>query len=152
MLPKLLNAASRASSGLIPRSMFALVCISTCDRISSSMSSMTLSRRTKARSRAMRMVSHFIVLPLGGLPHLRDRERQQIPALFFHAELLPSRSRERVELGAATRLVHLSVGSDPTLQFDPVKRGVESALLHLEHLIRHLMNALDHAVAVQRAE
>src|SRR5215831_652981 len=59
-LPKFRSAASRASSGFIPRSMLLRVSASTCSRISSSMSSSTASRRKSPRRRAIRILDHFI--------------------------------------------------------------------------------------------
>ena len=40
-------------------------------------------------------------------------------------EMTPARPRQRVELGAATRLVHLPLGGDPALLLYPVERRVE---------------------------
>src|SRR5687767_1845968 len=116
------------------------------------MSCSTASRRTRARSRASTMLSHLITRSLTRLAHLRDGEGEPVPTLLLHPELLPPGPGQRVELGPAASLVGLPHGSDPPLLLDPVEGRVERALLHVEHLVRHLADALDRAVAVQRPE
>src|SRR5947209_19842049 len=152
-LPKLLSAARRASPGGIPLSTFASASISTWRRISSSMSRMTASRPRSARRRAERRLNNLIsrIRPLRSLPHLGDGEDEPVPARLLLLELAPARLRERVELGAAARLVHLPLRGDPALLLDAVERRVDRSLLDFEHLARHLPDALDDAVAVQRA-
>src|SRR5215211_4049739 len=152
MSPKLLSAASRASSGVIPRPILACVSISTWERSSSSMSCRTASLRSKPRSRARTRLSHFIARSLRSLAHLRDGQGEPVPARLLDLELLPPGPGQRVELGPAARLVHPPLGGDPALLLDPGECRVECALLDREHLAGHLAQTLDDAVAVQRPE
>src|SRR5581483_385763 len=150
-LPKARRAARRASSGAMPRAMLASTSISTCRRISSSMSLSNASRPRNARRRSERILNHFIcVCPSGSLPHLGDGQHQAIPARLFGFELFAPGPRQLVELGAAPGLVRIPVGSHPALLLDAVERRVERALLDVEHLVRHLADALDDAIAMQR--
>src|ERR1041385_7091997 len=134
--PKLRIARSRGSAGDIPALMFASTCISTCKRISRSMSSITVSRCRNARTRSRKIFHHFILLtPLRSLSHFRDREHESIPARFLRFELLAAGARQFVKLRVTSGFVYVPARGDPTLLLDAIERRIQRALLHVEHLV-----------------
>src|SRR5581483_7141522 len=107
---------------------------------------------SSARKRVEKTMNHFInICPSGGLPHLGDRKHEAIPTRLLRFEVTPARPRQRIELGATARLVRLPARGDPPLLLDAVERRVERPLFDMEHLVRQLADALDDAIAVQRA-
>jgi hypothetical protein len=66
-------------------------------------------------------------------------------------ELALAVARELVELRASVVLGRAPLARDPALFLEPIERGVERALVHDEHAVAHLLDALGDAPAVHRA-
>ena len=60
--------------------------------------------------------------------------------------------RELIELGVAASVGRSPLGSEPSSCFETMKRGVERALLHLENVLRDLLQALGDSVPVKGTE
>ena len=63
-----------------------------------------------------------------------------------------ARPRQLVVLGAPVVVGHVPLGLDPAATFEPVKRGIERALLHLQDVAGNLMDAFGDRPAVLRLE
>ena len=77
---------------------------------------------------------------------------QAVPAVGLLAQAAPPRGGEAVELRAAVVLGHAPFGVEKALVLEPVERGVERALFDEQRALRDLLDAGQHAVAMQRAE
>src|ERR1700722_2618067 len=72
------------------------------------------------------------------------------PSIRFGGELLPARSRQLVKLRLAVILTCAPERADPAAMLKPVQRGIERSLLHLEHVLRHMLNHVGNGVSVSR--
>ena len=94
----------------------------------------------------------FLCTGLRGLSHFRDRQTESIPARFLSLELLSSRAREFVKLRFTASLVHVPTRRDPTFLLDAIERGIQRSLLHMQHFVGELPNALNNSIPVQLSE
>src|ERR1051326_4308040 len=89
---------------------------------------------------------------LCGLPYLRNRETQPIPARFLGLKLLSPGARQLVKLRFTTSLVYVPTRRHPTFLLNPVERGIQRSLLHIQHFVGKLANALNDPVPMQLPE
>src|ERR1051326_2773442 len=75
-----------------------------------------------------------------------------VPAFGFVAEALAAGRRQLGVLGAAIILRNVPLGLAPALALQAGKRGIERALLDEECAARNLLDAQQHAVAVEPAQ
>ena len=81
-----------------------------------------------------------------------DRLGQPAPLLLLHPEAGAPLPGQAVELRLAARLRLLPLGREQAPVLEPVQRGVERSLLHLDHVPRDLLQPLRDRVAVEGAE
>jgi hypothetical protein len=72
--------------------------------------------------------------------------------MLFLFELLAAAASQRVEARLAVIFRDAPLCFDPAALFNPVKGGIQRALLDLKHILGKLMNSLPDAVAVHRSE
>ena len=60
-------------------------------------------------------------------------------------------SGEAVEPGATSQLGNAPLGLDPAMVFQPVEGRIKRALVHLEHILRYLLNTFGDSPAMQSA-
>src|ERR1700736_1789197 len=113
---------------------------------------MTAFRRSNPLSFDRRLFKTFISISLDSLAHLGDSERKPVPTLLFHGELLSTGSGKGIELGVASRITSFPFGTYPAALLDAVERRIKRALLHREHFLRHLLDALNDPVTVKTSE
>src|ERR1019366_617264 len=89
---------------------------------------------------------------LRNLEDQADGFRQALPTGGFGFELRPPLARPTIEFGLTPGLGGLPIGSQPAAIFQPVQRRVERALRNLDHIARHLLQALRDGVPVYRAQ
>jgi len=89
---------------------------------------------------------------IGRAQHQSDGLRQPLPVEPFGGQLRPALPRQAVELGVATGLRRPPLGPKPAAVLEPVQRGVQRALLHLEGVFGDLLQTLPDGVAVERSE
>jgi hypothetical protein len=71
--------------------------------------------------------------------------------LRFASELFPSFRGKAVEFRLATRFRFLPLRREQSFVFEPVQRGIQRALLHLQRVPGDLLNALCNGIAMNRA-
>ena len=79
-----------------------------------------------------------------------DRRGEPLPVCLFTLQVLFSGLRQGIIFGAPVILGLAPLGGDPVLLFQPVQRGVERALIDLQHVFRDLPDALRDGPAVHR--
>jgi hypothetical protein len=89
---------------------------------------------------------------LAGLDHKVDGAGEPVPTFLFSYELSAPSSGELVKLCLTSRVGLVPLRAYPSLLFKPVKRGIQRALLHLQNLVRDLLNALGDGPTVLRFE
>src|SRR5580765_6092264 len=110
-------------------------------------SSSCISRSRRRRRAILRRKASMSKL-LGSCGQDRaHRLHQFLPPCGFVAELLASGGGERVELGAAIVVGRAPFGVEESLEFEPVERGIEGALLNGESAAGDLSDAEQHAVS-----
>src|SRR5262245_13056243 len=122
--------------------------------------------RTRAQPPAQALSSPFVsvspflrVIPFPPSPpsshcpqRQLHRDHEPIPALRLLLQPATAGCGEAVVLGSAVVVRSAPFGLEQTLVLEPIQRGVERALLDRQRLVRDLLNAQQHAVAVQLAE
>ena len=73
--------------------------------------------------------------------HQSDGVRQPFPLRQLLFELRAAGACQRVELGFAAGIGAAPLGAQPALLFEPVERGIESALCDLKHVFADLLDA-----------
>src|SRR5215813_15321021 len=81
-----------------------------------------------------------------------DRRGETLPLRRFLVERAAAGARERVVLRAAIVVALRPLRGDPAVLLELVERRVQRALADLEHLARHLADALRDGPAVHRLE
>src|SRR4029079_14282529 len=80
----------------------------------------------------------------------RDRAGQALPVLLLLGELLPSLAGELIELGLAVVLGIAPFRLDQPLLLQPVQRRIERSLVHLQHVLRELLDPLGDSPSMHR--
>src|SRR5688572_22876069 len=101
-------------------------------RVSRSMWSRMSSSSDSSMRRPRVMTSFLLRGRAEDSPHGR---RQRVPSVGLDLELLPALRRQSIELGAPIVLGSAVVERNPAAFDQPVKGGIEGALLHHEHVI-----------------
>src|SRR6478672_9669459 len=78
----------------------------------------------------------------GKLQNSSDGGGQARPRFRLHGELLAAGVGEFVKASAASQLGNAPRGGNPPLVFQAVQRGVKRPLIHAEHVLRDLLDAL----------
>src|SRR5215469_798130 len=151
-------AALRASSGATPRATCSAISCSRWKRISASRRAVSRSRRNKVandlRTRSNQRINTSLLTErladLLTLHHQINRLREPVPHLAFLLELRPFGCRQRIEPRLPARLRLCPLRADPSLLLQSLQRRIKRALLHLQHLIRHLLNPLRNRPAMLR--
>src|SRR6185437_1060672 len=81
-----------------------------------------------------------------------DHGGHAMPVLRFAGELLCARAREGIKARAAIIFRNAPFRANPAALFEADERGIEGALIELEHIVRHLLEAAGDAEAVERAK
>src|SRR5215472_558491 len=81
-------------------------------------------------------------LGLHAIDHQIDGVGKPFPAFFLLFQPCPACGGERVELGRTAGLTLTPFGANPALLLQPVQGGIKRSLLHLQHLVRNLLDAL----------
>jgi hypothetical protein len=89
---------------------------------------------------------------LRGSEDAGDRSGQPIPVGALLVELLTAEPGERIEAGLASSVGRGPFSCEPAALFEAMERGIERALLDLQDVAGHLLQALRDGVAVDRAE
>lgn len=84
--------------------------------------------------------------------HARDGGGDALPVGGFGLQLFLARAGQAVELCLPVRVGHSPVGGDPALQFKSVQCRIQRALVDLENIFRHLLDALSDGPAVLGAQ
>src|SRR5262249_42843730 len=84
--------------------------------------------------------------------HARDCAREALPICGFLLQLLPSQTRERVELGSPIVFGRFPLGRDPAFLLQFVQGWIEGAVADLENVSRNLLQALPDGPTMQRLE
>src|ERR1019366_9297589 len=84
--------------------------------------------------------------------HQADCRRQALPVDAFVLELRSPGPREAVELRLAPGLGLAPLGPQPAAFFEAMQRWIQRALLHLQHVLRDLLQPLSDGVAVDRPQ
>src|SRR5690242_14457337 len=155
--PKVINAARRASLGGIPRRSFFACSSSMWSCTSSASSRSTRSRRKIARSRrASRcrsvMNDSSFSRASRGRHHRVDRRREPAPRRRFRGELALACVREVVVLRLSIVFGGAPLRRDPASVLESMQCGVERALVHLQDVLRDLLDPLRHSPAMHRLE
>src|SRR5690606_3503915 len=87
-----------------------------------------------------------------GTQHLRDRFGVARPCARLPLELLTAPRGQRVVLRATVRLRQPPLGCDPATPLDAVQRGVQRAILDLQHAIRRVADPASNRIAMTGAE
>src|SRR5215472_14942093 len=74
--------------------------------------------------------------------------REPVPIGEFLVQLSAALFRERVKFRAAIVVRRTPLGLDQSLALEAIERGIQRTLLNLQHLLRHLLNALRDSPAV----
>src|SRR5262245_44987401 len=149
--PKLRIAATRASSGLIPRAMFSSISRSRWKRTSSSSSSSNLDLWKSARNRNRSLLSMACTFHSGGLQDQLHRSRESSPRLGLSRQFFPPGGRQFVILRFSVVLRRTPLGSDQALRLQAVQRRIERSLAHPQDILANLLNALSDIPAVSRS-
>jgi len=80
--------------------------------------------------------------------NLRHRAGHALPLLGFVFQLAAASAGETVELGLTIVVGGAPFGGDPAGGFEPLQRRIERALVHAQHVVGDLLNALRDAPAV----
>lgn len=89
----------------------------------------------------------------GGPHHACDSFRHPLPLRLFDRELSSSLGREPVILEFAIAIgSNFPLGNDPFFSLQPVQRGVERTVLHLQEIIGGPLNVFADFVAVSWAK
>src|SRR5207302_1466396 len=99
-------------------------------------SSSSSSRSTARRRRIDLNRKNITFLSLRKLDDLRNGRRQPPPVRRFRFQLLPSRTRERIELRAPVILRLLPFGGDPAFLLQLVESRIKRAFAYLENISR----------------
>src|SRR5215468_4906237 len=110
-------------------------------RTSWSSSCSNRSRRTARRSLFSQRSGAVMAAPSGGLEDPADREAEGLPAPRLRLELLLSQRAQPVEPGSPAVLRRAPLREQEALLLQAVERGVQRALIDLEHLARALLDA-----------
>jgi hypothetical protein len=78
-------------------------------------------------------------------------EDESIEFLAFNRQLFAASGRQSVVPRPPIVLGSAPLGLDPPSQQEPLQGGVQRTLAHLEHVIRHVLEVLDNAIAVRSA-
>src|SRR5262249_15447785 len=151
MPPMPRSAARLAWSGVMTEATFSAICSSRWKRSSAASSRSTVSRRNRLLSRS-RSVLHQRMRPSGFLQHEIDGRGQPLPLRHLPLQVRAARAGERIELRGARAGRVAPLGLDPALLLEPVQRGVQRALLHLQLVARHLLDPLRDGPPVLRLE
>src|SRR4051812_24544660 len=108
--------------------------------------------RNRAARPGLGWATSMTALLLDRAQHEANRRRQPVPVGALAFELPPAATRQVVELGVAPGLARLPLGLQPPARLEAMERRVQRALLNLQHVLRHLLQALGDGVAVQRPE
>src|SRR5580704_5141247 len=146
-LPSERDAADRASSRLMPFARFSSICWSRWNRNSASSSLSTRLRPKTDRKRHFNVLAQRID-PLCAADDQINRARQSVPIRQFLFEPPFAGTSQRVELCLTPGLGLSPVGLHPPLLFEPIERGIQRALLHLQRLFRDVLDALPNSPAV----
>src|SRR5262249_16236001 len=73
---------------------------------------------------------------------------QPLPVLGLFRKLLAPKRRQTIEPGAASQPGDAPFGLDPALMVQTMKRGIKRALIHLQDVLRNLLDALGDVPAV----
>ena len=84
--------------------------------------------------------------------HAANHTGNALPVLRFDLELLPAAPGDGIELRLAVVLRRAPLCRDPSLLLQPQQRGVHRALVQLEHVAAHLLDAPRNAEPVQRSQ
>src|SRR5688500_3240593 len=155
--PNAIDAWRCASSGDRPRVFInRFASISMWKRISSAMSaSSSAGLRSPCqdeRRSAFQLRMMGLDLLRGGAKRRRHRFGQPFPARRFIAQAGAAERRQLVVLGAPVVVRHAPFTLDQPLLFETVKGGIERALLDVQRVPGDLLDAQQHAIAVQLAE
>src|SRR5580698_393767 len=94
----------------------------------------------------------WLVLLLGGAEDAGDGAGEFVPLAGFEVELRAALRREGVKLCAAIVFGSSVGGGDPFALDEAMERGIERALLDLEHFVGAEFDGLGDGVAVRGAE
>src|SRR6185436_2148442 len=86
----------------------------------------------------------------GGFEHLLNGKDETLELGALGAEPFLAGRGQRVVAGAAIVLRRAPLGFHPSVQQQPLQRGVERAFADLQHVLRHDLEPVGDAVAMQR--
>jgi hypothetical protein len=89
---------------------------------------------------------------LAGLDHQVDGARKPVPTFLLSYKLSASSSGKLIKLCLTTCVGFVPLRAYPSLLLKPVKCGIKRPLLHLQNLIRDLLNALGDGPTMLRFE
>src|SRR5688500_12559004 len=77
---------------------------------------------------------------------------ERVPLACFDVELLTALRGQSVKLGAPVVLRRAFLKGDPSTLDQAVQGGVQRSLLHLQHIVRRVLDGLGNGMAVRRPE
>src|SRR5690348_1456248 len=122
----------------MPRAMLSCVSVSMCSRISSSSCC------------NMRLRRNMISLLIRGPENARDGPCELVPLAGLEGELPPPLAGQTIKFGAAIVFRGALLDRNPSALDEPVQRGVQRPLFHLQHIVRVEFDRLSDGVSVRR--
>src|SRR5215210_5553102 len=146
--PKRARAAARACASGIPPRTFCSVSMSMWNASSRSRSCSRRSRRKSDDRRVLIQRSMFLFSSKLTGKHAGDGTSEPLPVPGFLFELPAPGARQLVELRLAFVFRAAPFRGDQSLLLEPVQRGIQGALVHLEDFLRDLLYAQRNAPTV----
>src|SRR2546430_17527272 len=86
-------------------------------------------------------------------PHEASKTRpisrgEPLPVGLFSLQIFAPRRRQRIKLRPAIVVRLAPLGLDPSALLEAMEGGIQRSLIHLEHFLRHLVDALGDAPPV----